>query len=114
MDLIKKRKSEGIKCIPYIATGAIAINVIIWVVLKGKGFWMYPLKLFSSNGSAFAERLLDMNLLAALGMSYYTMQILGYIIDCYLDITEPQYNPFKLFLFYGVFSPAYYWSDKQI
>lgn len=103
MDLAKKRKGIRAKCITYIAAGAIAINVIIWFAFKGKGFWIYPLKLFRSGGSVLAGRLLDVNLLAALGMSYYTMQILGYIIDCYLDITEPQYNPFKLFLFTAFF-----------
>ena len=40
-------------------------------------------------------------------MGYYTLQVLGYIIDCYWENVIPQKNPFKLFSFCGLFSTAH-------
>ena len=36
-------------------------------------------------------------------MGYYTLQVLGYIIDCYWENVIPQKNPFKLFLLWLIF-----------
>ena len=78
------------KIIPGIAFTGIVINVAIWFVLKGGSFW--------TIGGHFFEGLSD-SLVAALGMGYYTAQVIGYILDCYWGISAPQKNPLKLFLF---------------
>lgn len=38
-------------------------------------------------------------LTASLGVSYYTLQIVGYLLDCYWGVQVPQRNPFKFLLF---------------
>ena len=43
--------------------------------------------------------------LAPLGISFYTLSILGYIVDVYNKIAEPQNNFFKLTL-YGMYFPS--------
>ncbi len=44
-----------------------------------------------------------LNLLLPLGISFYTFQSMGYIIDVYREKTEAQKNPFKLLLFVSFF-----------
>ena len=44
------------------------------------------------------------NLIAPLGISFYTFTVLGYVIDVYNNIVEPQTNWFK-FLVYGMYFP---------
>jgi len=73
--------------ISVLAVAALAVNIIIWFVFKGYEFW------------AFAIKDADVELVAALGMGYYTLQIMGYILDCTWEVVEPQKNPLKLFLF---------------
>ena len=65
--------------------GTIIVDVVLWFLLKGKAFvhivdWM-----------------------AALGMGYYTLQIIGYSMDCYWGNIKPQKNFLKLFLFTSFF-----------
>ncbi|MCI6553485.1 MAG: MBOAT family protein [Lachnospiraceae bacterium] len=47
----------------------------------------------------------DSGLLAPLGVSFYTLTVLGYVIDVYHGIAEPQKNFLKLAL-YGLYFPA--------
>ncbi len=42
---------------------------------------------------------LSVNWIAALGISFYTLQIVGYLLDCYWGIIKAQKNPFRLALF---------------
>ena len=42
---------------------------------------------------SFLPALVDMDLVASLGMGYYTLQIMGYILDCAWETVEPQKNP---------------------
>lgn len=68
--------------------------VMIWFVVKGTGLWLpLAVRIFPSAGE-YATRII-----AALGMGYFTLQILGYLIDCYWGSINPQNNPLKLFLF---------------
>lgn len=90
---------------PFIMTiVAIAVNIVIWFALKGRGFWV-PLgqSLIDHIYIPGVDTLINMQLVAALGMGYYTLQIIGYIIDCYWENVEPQKNPLKLFLFTAYF-----------
>lgn len=72
---------------------ALVLNILIWFVLKGKEFWEPIAESMSRTGMS------GMQLIAALGMGYYTLQVMGYIIDCYWENISPQRNPLKLFLF---------------
>ena len=65
---------------------AIICNVLLWFVFKGGGYWK-PL-------------LPDAPFLpAAIGMSYYVMQVIAYILDCHWESITPERNFLKLFLF---------------
>lgn len=83
---------------------AIIVIVLIWFVVRGKGLWAgFAQILISHIYISKVDTLLNMQLIAALGMGYYTLQIIGYMIDCYWENVEPQKNPLKLFLFTSYF-----------
>ncbi len=78
-----------------IVTGlALLANFGVWALVKAKELWAPAVRALGGSGG-----LLDVRFVAALGMGYYTLQIAGYIIDCYWETAEPQRNPLKLFLF---------------
>lgn len=80
------------------------INVLIWFVVKGKGLWgFFAQNLIDHVYISKVDTLINLQLIAALGMGYYTLQIIGYVLDCYWDNVEPQKNPLKLFLFTAYF-----------
>lgn len=70
---------------------AILINVGLWFTLKGYDLWGEIISITDDVKSNV--------LIASLGMGYYTLQIIGYILDCYWENTKPQKNILKLFLF---------------
>lgn len=76
----------------------IGINIFIWFIFKGGNFWK-PI----FNGFVFLipkfSAIKNIEFVAALGMGYYTLQVIGYILDCYWGIIKAQKNIFKLFLF---------------
>lgn len=96
---------------------AVILNILLWFTLKGSSFWI--------SASALAHRLLPsiavlpaLPLLGALGMGYYTAQVIGYILDCYWGNATPQRNFFKLFLFVAFFpqltvGPISRYNDMQ-
>ena len=97
---IERRKKQGAnnRLLFWITMIAIILNVAIWFVLKGSSFWV--------NGSVILNRcfsffpvLKPAPIVGALGMGYYTAQVIGYILDVYWDNIKPQYNPVKLLLF---------------
>lgn len=89
------------KFVSIIIALAILSNILIWFIVKGKSFWLWGFKLlhrfFPSIGLPQTE------LIAALGMGYYTAQAIGYILDVYWGITEAEKNPLKVFLFVAFF-----------
>ena len=94
-DRIRLNKKDS--HIPFVLTvTAIILIVGIWFFVKGRELWGLVLSKISYN--TFST-LLDMELLAALGMGYYTLQITGYVIDCYWESIKVQKNPLKLLLF---------------
>lgn len=68
---------------------AVIVNIALWFVLKCSDIW----------GKIIPGQTTALGLVAALGMGYYTFQIVGYILDCYMGTIVPQKNPLKLFLF---------------
>lgn len=95
----KAEKNKSISCVAIIA---IIINVAIWFALKGSSFWIL--------GSIIINRIMpqfpilgEIPLVSALGMGYYTAQVIGYILDVLWGNAECQKNPLKLFLFISFF-----------
>lgn len=85
--------------IAVIACTAIIFNIVIWFLLKGNSFWSHGVLLIEKTFPSVHFNMSVLHLTAAFGMGYYTAQVIGYILDCYWEISKPQKNPFKLFLF---------------
>lgn len=83
---------------------AMILILLMWFVLKGYGLWYPVCKRFLPGGSgSIMDSLSSVQLVAAMGMGYYTLQVLGYMIECFWGNVEPQRNPFKLLLFVAFF-----------
>ncbi len=87
-DSRRAETDRGRKVAVGLGAGAVLLNVLLWFVLKGAGLWM-PL----------FPKMASMPFVAALGMGYYTLQMISYILDCYWKSIRPQKNPLKLLLF---------------
>lgn len=83
----------------------ILVNVGILVVLKYVNFGIYTIdgiaKLFGSSETLIQS----VDFLIPLGVSFYTFSLLGYVVDVYYGIAEPQKNYLKLML-YGMYFPV--------
>ncbi|MEY8335440.1 hypothetical protein AALB53_20425 [Lachnospiraceae bacterium 47-T17] len=100
----RKEKSRNQVVPLVVAIMAIVINLAIWFVFKGNDFWFFWLESLISHGYISQINIfLNIELIPALGMGYYTLQVIGYIIDCYWENVQPQKNPLKLFLFTAYF-----------
>lgn len=98
-------KDEGhMKAATAISMAAILVNIALWFFLKAKGLWLRPCNAFLEflHLQRLAE-ILNFDFIAALGMGYYTLQAVSYILDCYWKTIKPQRNPLKLFLFIAYF-----------
>lgn len=73
---------------------AVVINAVLWLALKGYALWA---PLFQGMGLTVKAPV------AALGMGYYTLQAVGYILDCYWGNSKPLKNPLKVLLFLTFF-----------
>lgn len=105
-NLMRQKKIRDMKkantWIAVITIGAVFFNALAWFSLKGSSFWITGSRIVNRFIPSFPT-LSALPLIGALGMGYYTAQIIGYIIDCYWGDIEPQKNPFKLFLFTAFF-----------
>ena len=91
-------KNSHKKVIGAVTFFSIFLNICIWFVLKGSSFWVSGFRVIRYAIPAFPV-LPVWKYAAAIGMGYYTAQVIGYILDCYWENSEPQKNPLKLFLF---------------
>ncbi len=104
MDKLRRNNNYKHSVLFAITILSLAINISIWFIIKGKGLWAFFAERFISHiYISPVDSLLNMQLISALGMGYYTLQVLGYIIDCYWENVIPQKNPLKLFLFVAYF-----------
>lgn len=95
------REAKGLLALTIIA---LTINIAIWFIVKGRDLWMpFASRFIAWHYSESINSLINTQLIASLGMGYYTLQVLGYIIDCYWENVTPQKNPLKLFLFISYF-----------
>ena len=81
----EKSGNEGKFLWRVLLIGTIIVDIVLWFLLKGKSF----------------VQIVDW--VAALGMGYYTLQIIGYTMDCYWGNVKAQKNVCKLFLFTAFF-----------
>ncbi len=79
---------------------AIILNVGILAVLQYSNL---AINTFNYFAGFFGIYLNEVNWLAPLAISFYTLQILSYMLDCYWGIITPQTNVFKLALFTSYF-----------
>ena len=83
----------------------VLVNIGILAVLKYVNFGIYTIdgiaRLFGSSETLIRS----VDFLIPLGVSFYTFSLLGYVIDVYYGIAEPQKNYLKLML-YGMYFPV--------
>ena len=102
--MLRQRGSENRRASRAALWIAIGIHVALWFLIKGKDFWAPPaVWLLNHVYIDKLNTLVYMQLWSALGMGYYTLQMIGYLIDCYWENVVPQRNPLKLFLFTAYF-----------
>ena len=96
--------SENKRLTFWVTMAAILINLVLWFFFKARGLWapiavalLNRVYIGPLNTAVYGEWI------PALGMGYYTLQVIGYIIDCYWDNAQAQRNPLKLFLFTSYF-----------
>ena len=91
-----KRKKHGIMI------AAAVLNLGILAFLKYYNFFAGSLNdLFAAGGAAFSVPTLKLFL--PLGISFYTFQSVGYVVDVYREKIQAEKNPFKLALFVSFF-----------
>ena len=77
---------------------ALLTNVFFLIVLKYLNLGIHTYNTFSTlfgRGGIFP----DIHIAAPLAISFYTMSLLSYLIDCYQGYKEVEHNPLKLLLF---------------
>ena len=87
--------SKGLTIVTIVA---VLFNVALWFLLKGSSFWILGSDIVR-HFAPTVPRLKSLPLVGALGMGYYTAQIIGYILDVSWGNAKVQKNPIKLFLF---------------
>ena len=91
-----KRKKQGIML------AAAVLNLGILAFLKYYNFFAGSLNdLLAASGAAFSAPTL--NLFLPLGISFYTFQSVGYVVDVYREKIRAEKNPAKLALFVSFF-----------
>ena len=80
-------------------------NLGILVVLKYLNWGVYTYNALASRLTETPVLLDTLHFLIPLGVSFYTLSILGYVFDVYYEISPAEKNPAKLFLF-GLYFPT--------
>ncbi len=97
-----RRENKGERWLKFIALTAIISEALIWFVFKGGSYINLGFRAIQKVLPSFP--LPGQNsLIPALGMGYYTAQVIGYIIDVWWGNAEVQKNPLKLLLFVTFF-----------
>lgn len=86
------------KVLLYSTILAVGLNVLLWFLLKGSSFWIAGSKVIRLFIPQIPV-LTAFPILGAMGMAYYTSQVIGYILDIHWGNSRGQENFFKLLLF---------------
>lgn len=102
---MKRENGDETKGVFILAIVAVVLNAMIWLFVKGFELWKPILLILPRIGFGLhnEELLMCFQPISALGMGYYTLQVIGYIIDCYWGSVKPQKNILKLYLFVSYF-----------
>ena len=95
--ILLERKDEEKKQI--IASVVIISNLLILAVLKYSNLFVDAVNFFALIFDHSEPILHRVSFIAPLAISFYTLQIIGYFIDCYREEIKPEQNIFKLILF---------------
>ena len=90
-----KNSDEGKKRIVLVI--AMVINIGLLALLKYTNLFIITWNYFTKGNVSTVEWC------ASLAISYYTLQIVAYLLDCYRGVTERESNPLKLLLFTSFF-----------
>ncbi len=102
MIIAQRRDSEpGVAKIALAA--GIVVNLSILAVLKYSNFFLRNWNLFAKICKAPLRFDFEIRWLAPIGISFYTLQAIGMILDTWWKITEPEKNIFKTALFVGYY-----------
>ena len=81
----------------------ILVNAGILAVLKYSNLGIHTLNFLFGNIEGYPI-LQDLHWVAPLGISYYTLQMIAYLLDCYWGTAEPFHDPLKMLL-YTIYFP---------
>ena len=97
LEIRKAQKQGGAGAKRWLVLGVIS-NFVLLAWLKYLNFFLSSAGLVWNviSGKSVSW---SVDILASLGISFYTLQIVAYLVDCYWGITEPQPNLGKLALF---------------
>lgn len=85
-----------------ICYSAVALEMALLTIWKGSPFFIINIRyVLHFLGKSYEVPYL--NWVAPMAMSYYTLILVGYLVDVYWGKTEPQKNPLKLILYAGFF-----------
>lgn len=99
IERLRKQGKRNARLINVLTAAALTVNILLWFVFKGHEFWTAAIRGITYFSPSSLSALTSLELVASLGMGYYTLQVMGYILDCAWETIEPQKNPLKLFLF---------------
>ncbi|MBQ7708172.1 MAG: MBOAT family protein [Lachnospiraceae bacterium] len=91
----KQKKLEKLVCVCGVL---IVLGILLY--LKYYNFFAENVNNLAGNGRTLLR---FKQLVLPLGISFYTMQAIGYVVDVYWDKTKAQKNPLKLLLFLSFF-----------
>jgi len=83
---------------------AVLANLGVLIILKYLNLGVFTYNAFAMRINSDARLLDVLHFAIPVGVSFYTMSILGYIFDVYYEISKPEKNIAKLFLF-GTYFP---------
>ena len=103
-DALKERGKSPERMRRAALIGVIVVNVGALFLLK---YINFGINTVNGIASLFreGEPLHGLNWLVPLGISYYSLTLIGYVVDVYFEIAEPLKNPGRLAL-YGMFFPC--------
>lgn len=93
-------KSQNVKKKRIVLALSIVVNVGILASLKYTNLFINSINWFQKHGEA---QIPNVQWIASLAISFYTLQLISYLLDCYWGVVRPIYNPIKVFLYASYF-----------
>lgn len=103
--LLQRVPEEETRRRKIILGSTIACNLGVLVVLKYVNFGIYTIDGIAQLFGSSETLIQSVEFMVPLGVSFYTFSLLGYVIDVYNGIAEPQMNFGRLAL-YGMYFPV--------